>query len=131
VQLSDFNAILYKYLSDNGFDLSEKSMDKVYSRGNAFDMGLIENIYNSYDWQHLFRFWNYADVRTEINAIAPYIDPDHDGRGYVRGFEIEGMIKHNSVHDIVRDIMQLQFVHYKLNERLTLGEEKWQIQMKK
>ena len=112
--LKDLNTIMYAYLKEQGYDLSEKSNDKVYCRGNTFDFGILDNIYSSMDWQPLFHFWNHRDVRTEVDSIAQHLDPDHKFNGYVNGFNIDGMVKHNSAHDVAHDVMLMQYVHYKL-----------------
>jgi len=114
VSLSTLNDTLYGYLTKMGYDTSDSSNGHAYCRGNSFDFPIIENIYDSYGWQEQIHFWNHRDVRTAIDSIAGYIDPEHKNRGYPSNFNIEGMIKHRPDHDCARDIMQMQYVNWKL-----------------
>lgn len=118
VQLSSVNEMLYHYLNKMGYDLSDNSTDKAYCRGNVFDFGMLENIYEHFNWQPLIKFWNYRDVRTEIDAIMQHVDPKHEGYGYVRNFNLDNFIKHDSAHDCARDVLMIQYAHMELINKL-------------
>jgi hypothetical protein len=113
VKLTEVHNIIHKYITEQGFDPLQNG-NFIYSRGNVFDMGMLENVFESLGQQNPFPFWGYRDVRTEVDAIMQHIDDSHEFNGYVRGLEFDGMIKHNSAHDCARDILHIQYAHYKL-----------------
>lgn len=115
VSVHELNNILFDYLNKMGYDSSES---KAYSRGNAFDFSILENLYNQLGLQPLIPFWSYRDVRTEVDAIMQYIDENHKFDGYVNGYNIDGMVKHNSAHDCARDVIHMQYAHYQLGQLL-------------
>lgn len=119
VDISELDGILSTYLTGMGYEAGNNG--KIWARGNAFDNPILEDIYAQHGWAAVFPFWNYRCVRTEIDAITPYWDDAHKGYGYLRD-EIfpkpAGMIKHIEVHDIAFDVMQMQFTHLKLMEKL-------------
>lgn len=120
VSILNLNDILKEYLTEHGYidTINDRNKNNLaYSRGNAFDFSLLENIYEQIGEPMLLPFWSYRDVRTEIDAVYSHVDENHRCDGYIDGFNIEGMIKHNSAHDCARDILMIQYAHYKLGNK--------------
>ncbi len=115
VSIKDFPKILDQYLTENNF---YDNIGFVFSRGNAFDLSIHDNIFEMLGAEKLFPFWTYRDVRTEVDAIMQHLDLEHDNSGYVRNFEVQDCVKHNSVHDCARDIHHMQYAHYQLAVKL-------------
>jgi hypothetical protein len=108
------------YMLANGVDFGDYNTDaKVYSRGNAFEFPLMDNLYKQYGYANPFPYWSIRDVRTEIDAVMGHIDPKHMGKGFVEGWvEPEGYCKHDPRHDIVGDVMMMQLAHCQLSMAL-------------
>lgn len=110
ISLSQFGPIFQKWLNDQGY--VPNIGEKIWTRGNAFDPPIFTNIYQYFGWDEPFPWWNIRDVRTEVDAIVPYWDPQHEGRGYIRDFPYpENFVKHKEEHDCARDILMMQYAH--------------------
>jgi len=109
LSIQEFISEFITFLENSGYDLSDNSNSHVYSRGNAFDFGILEHLYRTNKTSYPFRFWNYRDVRTAIDVIAKVLVPNHKNRGYLDDFpEIDGFVKHDSIHDCARDLLLMQ-----------------------
>lgn len=117
VSITQVNEILLDYLNQQGYNTTEDSNDLAYCRGNTFDFGMLEHVYRQFNWSPVIQFWNYRDVRTEIDAIMQHVDSDHVMRGNVN-YDIEGFVKHNSAHDCAKDVMWMQYAHYLLMKKM-------------
>jgi hypothetical protein len=82
--------------------------DLLYSRGNAFDISIIDNYMTSmeYDSLEIFRFWNVRDVRTDIGSTLMNRKMD---KCHLRKDMLEGFIQHNPIHDCCKDIMMMYY----------------------
>lgn len=90
----------------------------VYSRGNSFEFGIMDNIFESLGEMNPIPFWSHRDVRTEIDSIMQHLDPNHKFDGNINGLSIDGFIKHNPVHDCAKDVISMQYAHVKLAEKI-------------
>ena len=117
VSIKYFNQILQKWLTDNGYVANVG--EKIWTRGNSFDPPMLDSVWNQFGWDPCFPWWNTRDVRTEIDAVTPYWDANHEGRGYIKDFPYpNNFIKHMETHDCARDIMMMQYAHVGLCQRL-------------
>lgn len=117
VSLSEFGPILDRWLADNGYQANVG--EKIWTRGNNFDPPIFSSIYEQFGWEEPMPWWNIRDVRTEIDAVTPYWQPDHEGYGYIKDFPYpDGFIKHKEEHDCARDILMMQYAHIGLCQRL-------------
>lgn len=117
ISLSQMGPIVQHYLDEQGYEPNVG--EKIWTRGNSYDPPILTNIYDQFGWDEPYPWWNVRDVRTEIDAITPYWDVMHEGRGYVKGFPYpEGFVKHKEEHDCARDILMMQYTHVKMIEFL-------------
>jgi len=115
----DLFSMFYKYLEQQQYDLSSKSDAHAWSRGNSFDFSILDSLYQSYGEVNPIPYWSHRDIRTAIDSIGCHIDPTHKNRGYLNNMiDIPNMIKHDSKCDCARDIMQLQYAHYQLIQKI-------------
>lgn len=114
ISLKEFGARFEAYLLEKGYDGG-----KVWTRGNDFDIPILYNVLKQNGVDDLFPWWNVRDIRTEIDCVGYYIDPDHKGYGYIDSFPYpDGFVKHVEVHDCARDILMLQYGHSQLQNLL-------------
>lgn len=111
VSIKELPRLLQEFIEANSFD---PDTSLVYSRGNVFDLGILENLFIQLNFDNPLPFWAYRDVRTEVDSIMQHLDPNHKNNGYIDGFNVDGLVKHNSAHDCAYDIMTMQMAHYKL-----------------
>lgn len=121
VSIRFFNEILTKWLADNKYVAN--CGEKIWTRGNNFDPPIFDNIYQQFGWEANYPWWNVRDVRTEIDAVVPYWDDSHAGRGYIKDFPYDDkFMKHMETHDCARDILMMQYAHIGLAHKLS-GEK--------
>jgi len=119
VKIQDLFPMFYKYLEQSGYDLGSGNDAHAWSRGNSFDFSILENLYQHYNEANPIAYWNQRDIRTAIDTIGCHIDPEHKNRGYLNHMiDLPNMIKHDSKCDCARDIMQMQYAHYQLIQKL-------------
>lgn len=83
----------WKRLSDNF---------RFYFRGTDFDPVIIKNAFSEYGLPTPWEYYNVRDVRTYIDALSG------DDSGYLDGHKLSfNYIKHNSLHDAMRDAEQM------------------------
>ena len=89
--------------------------DLLYSRGNAFDISIIDNYMVSmgYDSFKMFRFWNVRDVRTDIGSTLMNRKMD---KCHLPKDVLDGFILHNPIHDCCKDILMMYYA-----QQYTLG----------
>ena len=118
ISLSEAPLRINQYLASMGYQ--PNSGEKVWTRGNDFDVPLMKNIYEMFGKEVPYPFWCVRDIRTEIDAITPYWDDSHEGKGYTKNFPYpEGFIAHVETHDIARDVLMMQYSHIKLIEKMS------------
>jgi len=113
VSINELPIKLKQYLDRMGY--KPNVGEKIYARGNAFDMPLMENIFTSLGAEAVLPWWGYRDVRTEIDAIAPYWNPEHKAWGNMNCFvPPASFVKHIDTHDCAIDVIKMQYAHLKL-----------------
>lgn len=118
ISLSEAPLRINQYLASMGYQ--PNSGEKVWTRGNDFDVPLMKNIYNQFGKEVPYPFWAVRDIRTEIDCVTPYWDENHEGKGYVKNFPYpEGFIAHVETHDIARDVLMMQHTHLSLINSMT------------
>lgn len=123
VDIETLHNDLYEYVVDAGLDVSDSSDHKIYSRGNSFEFPIWEDLLRQYHQNDYFKFWNYRDVRTEVDAIAGHLDPTHAGRGFCGWHQDPpNFNKHDPRHDICNDLLMLQTVHVTLAQALSKND---------
>jgi hypothetical protein len=79
--------------------------DYVWARGNL-DQLVLDSIEEQCELKPIFFFNRWRDVRTAIDFMygttSGYVDVDYPGFDYKRDIQ-----KHNPVHDVMYDVMQL------------------------
>ena len=100
-RLSDVVAALQAFIGDC----------QVFCRGTDFDPPKLNSLVQQLGLKPLWKYNAVRDVRT-------FIDAHTGGRnGYVNEWEKPDWITpHNSLHDCIRDAMQMMYVKNKLNE---------------
>lgn len=110
VSITRLYELLTNYLNEKGY--KPNVGEKIWTRGNEFDPPIMNNIFEMMGWELPYPWWNIRDVRTEVDAITQYWDPNHAGYGYVKNFPYpEGFVKHKEEHDCARDILMMQYAH--------------------
>lgn len=91
--------------------------DLLYSRGNNFDIPILENIFNQCNVSptSLYRFYNVRDVRTEIGTILNERTRDKIN---IRKELLDGFVHHNPIHDVAKDIMMMFYA-----QKYAFGDE--------
>ena len=116
VGLGQLDSLLKEYLIEMEYDPGK---GKVWTRGNSFDVPILDNIYEDFGWDPAFSWWNVRDIRTEIDAITPHFDSTHAGYGYIKDFPYpKGFIKHQETHDVSRDVLMMQQAHIQLMTKM-------------
>ncbi|MCX8596764.1 3'-5' exoribonuclease [Gilliamella sp. B3486] len=73
-----------------------------YFRGADFDPVILKNAFSEYGLPTPWEYYNVRDVRTYIDALSG------DDSGYLDGHKLSfNYIKHNSLHDAMRDAEQM------------------------
>lgn len=118
VSLERMALMINVYLERMGWTIQDvKNGGMFWSRGNAFDMPLLSNIYDSIGVEEPIPFWAIRDVRTHVDAITSIWDTSHYENGYVSGFPMpKNATKHIETHDIALDVMHMQYTQIKLIE---------------
>lgn len=91
--------IIEGFLKEVGVD-PEKTW--FWSRGNAFDFGKIEDLYNSYGLPLPFLGFMQRDIRTMVDCFCG------TSRGKVKAIRPQdGFIYHNALHDAASDVAKM------------------------
>lgn len=93
---------LHDWISEN---TPVKNINRVFTRGNAFDPPFMTSLCNTTGFEDPFPFWKVRDTRTFIEAIAygTKINDKFIPEGLEEIFEA-----HDPAHDIVMDVMRMQ-----------------------
>ncbi len=118
VSITQLPAIINNYLSSMGY--KPNIGEKVYCRG-FMDVPILDSVYKMLGAEPSMPWWCYRDVRTEIDAIAPYSDEHHQAWGNMKDFvNPPNFVKHVETHDCAIDVMKMQHAHLKLMESVGL-----------
>lgn len=76
---------------------------QVYCRGTDFDPPILASLYADFGMEVPWRYNEVRDVRTYIDALSG------GTKGYLSGWEKPAwFVAHNSLHDCLRDALQMQ-----------------------
>lgn len=88
----------------------DTSQNKIIWTRGGLDSMCLESLCVALNVPPIVRYFNYYDIRTALNLLAPDTE-----RGYCKvnypGFNLDVVKKHDPVHDICYDAMQLLY-HY-------------------
>lgn len=91
--------IIDGFIKENGVD---KERSWFWSRGNAFDFGKIEDLYDSYGIPLPFLGFMQRDIRTMVDCFCGTT------RGKVKAVRPQdGFIYHNALHDAASDVAKM------------------------
>jgi hypothetical protein len=87
--------------------IKPEKIKKVYTRGNTFDPVILDSLLNDIGKSNPFPWWAIRDTRSMIEGMTY-------GSDIKNNFIPEGLetafIAHNAIHDIVIDVMRIQFL---------------------
>lgn len=108
VDLSIAPSIIKQYLEHMEY-IPNAEGDRIWTRGNAFDVPLLENVYKQFGSEVPFPWWNIRDIRTAIDENCSVYCESHKMNGYDPTFVWpEDVIKHREEHDVALDVLMLQ-----------------------
>lgn len=118
VSLTELPRLLKAYLDSMGY--KPNVGEKVYMRG-FMDFPIMDDVFRMLNHEPVMPWWAARDVRTEIDAIAPYWDDQHQSWGNMKSFSTPpSFIKHVETHDCAIDVLKMQHAHLKLMEKFGL-----------
>jgi hypothetical protein len=116
VSITELPRMLKAYLDKMGY--KPNVGEKVYCRG-MMDTPILEDVLRMCGAEPLMPWWSFRDVRTEIDAIAPYWDGEHQSWGNMKSFvNPSNFVKHVEIMDCAIDVMKMQYAHLKLIEKM-------------
>ena len=85
--------------------------DIIWVRG-SIDQIVVDSLCSAMEVDKLFPFWNYRDIRTFID-----FNTETGSRGYAEidmekypgNFNKQDVIKHNPIHDVSFDVLQILY----------------------
>lgn len=92
---------IYELLSANQ---QQRKHTRWWSRGNAFDIAMLDHLANQFSIESPWRFYNVRDVRTACDFANK-----QEWDILVR--KPKKMHPHNALHDAAYDVMRLQYVY--------------------
>lgn len=104
--ISELPTLLWEYVKKNNL----KKGGQVLTRGNHFDVPIINDIFQQFNMPECFPWWMIRDVRSIIDTIYGTCNgyPPNKSLFLSEMREDHELVKHNALHDTIIDVIMLK-----------------------